>query len=214
MKEYKKTLIITSIVTLLPILIGLALWDKLPNEIATHFDMNGNPNGWTSKPFTVFGIPLFLLVGQWVAMAITLQDPKRKNMSGTLLKMVLWIMPIVSWIVVIASYGYELGYSTSEPTWGYALLGVMFLFVGNYLPKCRQNYTMGIKLPWTLHDEENWNHTHRMAGYLWMICGLLLIANVIFKWTWIVGVVIFLAGFVPTIYSYLYYRKYGLNKED
>ena len=214
MKEYKKTLIITSIVTLLPILIGLALWDKLPNEIATHFDMNGNPNGWTSKPFTVFGIPLFLLVGQWVAMAITLQDPKRKNMSGTLLKMVLWIMPIVSWIVVIASYGYELGYSTSEPTWGYALLGVMFLFVGNYLPKCRQNYTMGIKLPWTLHDEENWNHTHRLAGYLWIVAGLLMLVNVFLQQEWLMVVVMVAAGIVPTISSFWYYCTHKGNVEE
>ena len=214
MKEYKKTLIITSIVTLLPIVIGVLLWDKLPDEMATHFDINGNPNGWTSKPFTVFGIPLFLLVCQWFAMAVTLQDPKRKNMSGTLLKIIFWITPAASWMVVVVGYGYELGYSTSEPTWGYGLLGIMFLVVGNYLPKCRQNYTMGIKLPWTLDDEENWNHTHRLAGYLWMACGLLLMVNVLLKWTWVVGIVIVVAVIIPTIYSYLYYRKYGVNEED
>lgn len=214
MKEYKKTMILTSIVMLAPILVGVLLWDRLPAEIATHFDANGNPNGWTSKAFTVFGIPLFLLVCQWIAMAVTLQDPKRKNMSATLLKIMFWIVPITSWIVVVASYGYALGYDTSKPTWGYALLGVMFLFVGNYLPKCRQNYTMGIKLPWTLHDEENWNHTHRMAGYLWVFCGLLMIVNVFLEWTWVVAVVIIASVVVPTIYSYLYYRKHGESKEE
>ena len=214
MKEYKKTMILTSIVMLAPILVGVLLWDRLPAEIATHFDANGNPNGWTSKGFTVFGIPLFLLACQWIAMAVTLQDPKRKNMSATLLKIMFWIVPITSWIVVVASYGYALGYDTSKPTWGYALLGVMFLFVGNYLPKCRQNYTMGIKLPWTLHDEENWNHTHRMAGYLWVFCGLLMIVNVFLEWTWVVAVVIIVSVVVPTIYSYLYYRKHGVSKEE
>ena len=53
MKEYKKTMIITSIVMLLPILIGIFLWNQLPDEIATHFDYEGNPNGWTGKGFTV-----------------------------------------------------------------------------------------------------------------------------------------------------------------
>ena len=86
--------------------------------------------------------------------------------------------------------------------------------VGNYLPKCRQNYTVGIKIPWTLHDEENWNHTHRMAGYLWIFGGLLMIANIFLKWDWLVFAVVMVAVVVPTIYSYLYYRKHGNVKEN
>ena len=214
MKEYKKTMIITSIVMLLPILIGILLWDKLPDEMATHFDYEGNPNGWTGKGFTVFGIPLFLLACQWIAMAVTLQDPKRKNMSEKLLHLVLWLIPASSLLVVIACYGYALGYPTSHASWGGTLIGVLFLVIGNYLPKCRQNYTMGIKLPWTLHDEENWNHTHRMAGYLYMFCGLIMIVNVFLKQSWLMGAVLFAAVFVPGIYSYLYYRKHGASKED
>ena len=96
MKEYKKTMIITSIVILLPILVGLLLWEQLPEEIATHFDFEGTPNGWTSRGFTVFGIPLFLLACQWICVTVTLQDPKRKNMSEKLLRMVFWIIPIAS----------------------------------------------------------------------------------------------------------------------
>ena len=214
MKEYKKTMIITSIVILLPILVGLLLWEQLPEEIATHFDFEGTPNGWTSRGFTVFGIPLFLLACQWICVTVTLQDPKRKNMSEKLLRMVFWIIPIASLIVVVASYGYALGYPTSHASWGFALLGVMFLVVGNYLPKCRQNYTMGIKLPWTLHDEENWNHTHRMAGYLWMFAGIIMLANIFLKQSWLVFGVLVMAVVVPTVYSYLYYRKHGVSKED
>lgn len=214
MKEYKKTMIITSIVILLPILVGLLLWEQLPEEIATHFDFEGTPNGWTSRGFTVFGIPLFLLACQWICVTVTLQDPKRKNMSEKLLRMVFWIIPIASLIVVVASYGYALGYPTSHASWGIALLGVMFLVVGNYLPKCRQNYTMGIKLPWTLHDEENWNHTHRIAGFLWMFAGIVMLANVFLKQSWLVFGVVVMAVVVPTVYSYLYYRKHGVSKED
>lgn len=209
MREYKKTMIWASIVILMPILIGVLLWNQLPEEMATHFTFDGTPNGWSSKGFTVFGLPLLLLIFQWIAMITTLQDPKRQNMSEKLLKMVLWIIPVVSWLVAIVCYGYALGYETSYGSWGNVLIGVLFIVVGNYLPKCRQNYSMGIKISWTLHDEENWNHTHRMAGYLWMAGGLLMLANVFLKQEWLVFVVIFAVGFVPMIYSYLYYRKHG-----
>ena len=213
-KKYKKTMILTSIVTLLPIVIGVLLWEQLPEQVATHFDFEGNPNGWTSKGVTVFGIPLFLLVCNWIAVAATLSDPKHKNVSEKLFKMMIWFVPVVSLILGILCYGYALGYETSEGSFAFAIMGVVFLVVGNYLPKCKQNYTMGIKIPWTLHDEENWNHTHRMAGYLWIFGGLLFLVNVFLRWDWILPVVIVVMVLVPTIYSYLYYRKHGISKED
>lgn len=61
-KQNKKMIILTSIVTLLPIVIGLLLWNQLPQSIATHFNFNGQPNGYSSKNFTVFVLPLILLI--------------------------------------------------------------------------------------------------------------------------------------------------------
>lgn len=212
LKKYKKTMILTSVVMLLPILVGVLLWDRLPEQVATHFDFEGNPNGWTSREFTVFGIPLFLLVCQWIVAAATLSDPKHKNLSEKVFKLILWIVPLASLLLTIVCYGYELGYETSDRTIAFATMGILFIVIGNYLPKCRQNYTVGIKIPWTLHDEENWNHTHRMAGYLWMLGGLIILANIFLKWDWLFPVVLAVAVLVPTIYSYLYYRKHGCSE--
>ena len=77
--RHKKTLIISSILILLPIVFGVALWDRLPDPMPTHFDADGVPNDWSSKPFTVFGIPLFLLAMQWVCLLATGTDPDRKS---------------------------------------------------------------------------------------------------------------------------------------
>lgn len=214
LKNYKKTMILTSIVILLPTLIGVVLWEQLPDQVATHFSFDGTPNGWSGKGFTVFGIPLFLLACQWGCAVITFRDPKRQNMSEKLFKLILWIIPAAAMMVAIVCYGYALGYETSHGTLEMAFLGVLFIIVGNYLPKCRQNYTLGIKLPWTLHDEENWNHTHRMAGYLWILGGFLMLVNILLKWDWLIGAVIAVAGGVPTVYSYLYYEKHGEKKEN
>lgn len=213
-KKYRKTMIVSSIVTLLPILMGVLLWEQLPEQMATHFDFEGNPNGWTSREFAVFGIPIFMLVCQWIAVVATLSDPKRKNVSEKLFKIILWLIPATSVLLAVVCYGYELGYDTSNSAIAFAVMGILFLIVGNYLPKCKQNYTMGIKIPWTLHDEENWNHTHRMAGFLWSIGGVFMIFNIFLQWNWLVFVTLVIMVLVPTIYSYLYYRKHGVSKEE
>ena len=80
-KTDKKTLVVTSIVILVPIIVGCLLWSKLPDMIPTHFGMDGTPNGWSSKPFTVFGIPIFLLGVHWLNLGITSQDPKYENIN-------------------------------------------------------------------------------------------------------------------------------------
>ena len=206
-KINKKTLILTSVVTLLPIVIGLALWNQLPDTIPTHFGMDGTPNGWSSKEFTVFGMPVLLLVFHLLCVAGTSQDPKYDNMNDKLFALVLWICPIISWLVPISCYAAALGIEMNITR--YAMIGVGFvlMIVGNYLPKCKQNYTMGIKIPWTLDDEENWNHTHRMAGFLWVAGGVFLMINAFLEWEWLFLVIIVIMTGVPMLYSYLYYRR-------
>ena len=99
MKEYRGKIILTSVVTVLPIVIGLLLWNRLPDMIATHFTFDNVANGWSSKPFTVLGIPIILTVLHLVAVTVSLNDPKRKNIGGKMLSVVFWIVPIVSWVM-------------------------------------------------------------------------------------------------------------------
>ena len=165
MKKYKFEIIITSILTLCPILVGLILWNQMPDTIATHFNVNNEPDGWSSKAFAVFGIPLFLFVAHWVCIAATFYDPKNKNISRKLVLVILWIMPIVSIFTNGSVLLQAIGKAVDISLVVNLLCGFMFLAIGNYLPKCKQNYTVGIKTPWALDNEENWNKTHRFAGW-------------------------------------------------
>ena len=91
------------------------------------------------------------------------------------------------------------------------ICGVTFIIAGNYLPKCKQNYTIGIKLPWTLNDEENWNYTHRISGKIWVAGGLIVLLTAILKQMWITVVVLSVIAIVPFILSYLFYKKKNKN---
>ena len=89
-------------------------------------------------------------------------------------------------------------------------LAVLFIIIGNYMPKCKQNFTIGIKIPTTLNSEENWNATHRVAGVVWVICGILLLPLVFLPERFLPFTLIAVipAILIPTIYSIVYDKKH------
>ena len=207
LKKYKGTLIITSIVTLIPILIGLLLWNKLPEQVPFHWDINGNVDNWASKSVAVFAMPALMLVMQWLCVFVSTADPKSANYNRKSFQLVLWICPILSFVLNTFIYCAALGQSLPIETIMPLFMGALFTVIGNLMPKMKQTYTMGIKLPWTLNNEENWNKTHRFAGKLWVAGGVVTLATAFLGNFWIYIVIIALMCIIPTIYSYLYFRK-------
>lgn len=206
LKRNKGTLILTTIITALPILLGLALWSRLPETIATHFDVNGVADGWSSKAFAVFGLPAFLVAVHLLCAFGTMMDPKRKNIQDKMYKLVLWSCPVISILTCGAVYLYALGMEVNMALIAELMVGVMFIVVGNYLPKCRQSYTMGIKLPWTLHDEANWDYTHRLAGKVWSVGGCAMILTSFLRNAYVLLAIVLVMVLVPTVASYRYYK--------
>ena len=209
-KKYKKELILSSLFTLLPILIGLLLWDKLPSKIATHWGVNNQPDGWSSKGIAVFALPLILVGLQWISLWITKLDPQMQKQNKKAFRIIFWIMPCVSIFASCAMYSVALGHSISVTSAPFVILGLMFIGIGNYLPKTTKNLSLGIKVIWTLNDEENWNATHRFAGKLWFIGGIVLMLGIFLpKDAALIFLlpVIFLMVAAPILYAYLYYKK-------
>ena len=207
MKENRMKIIITSLITLAPILIGVLFWDRLPDQIATHFGQGNVPDGWSSKPMAVFGLPLILVALHLFCIFITLNDPKKKNIGRKILPIIFWMIPIISLLVNSATYGIALGLKIDIELIVSLLLGLLFIIFGNYMSKFRQNYTVGIRLPWTLSSEDNWDKTHRLAGKLWIVGGVLVLFNIFLKWTgFLIGILLVIV-FVPMVYSYALYWK-------
>lgn len=206
-KRNLKVLIVSSIVTLLPIVAGLILWNQLPEQMPTHWNASGEIDGWSSKPFAVFGLPLIMVAAQWLCMLGTSADPKKENHPAKVLHLVLWIIPVLSVALNTMTYMAALGKEVRIEVIMPILIGLILAIVGNYMPKCKQNYTIGIKIPWTLNSEENWNRTHRFAGWLWTFCGIALMLTGIIGGFWIFLFVVLLMVFAPILYSYLLFRK-------
>lgn len=207
MKQHKTLIILTSLLTLAPVLVGLVFWDRLPDRMAVHFGEGNTANGWSSKPFAVFGIPASLLAVHLLCVVLVLNDPRKKNIARKMLHIIFWFVPAISWMCCFSIYGFALGKKADIGLIVNLALGILFIMIGNYLPKSRQNYTAGIRLPWTLNSEENWNRTHRLAGKLWVLAGAGFLLNSFFQQGWVAFAVLLPAVLIPMGYSFWMYRK-------
>ena len=207
MKQHKKIIIITSILTLIPMIAGIIMWDKMPDQVATHWGFNNIANGWSSKAFAVFGIPLMLFAIHIFTVFVTLNDPKKKNIGSKILSMIFWIIPVTSIITCLSIYGIALGLNINIGLIINLLVGALFIIIGIYLPSIKQNYTVGIKLPWTLNSEENWDKTSKFSGKLWVAGGVCILINTYFRSTLILLIIITVISVIPVIYSFLIYKK-------
>ena len=209
MKMNKKLLLLTSIVILLPMIWGLIIWKQLPNQIPIHFNLAGQANNYQSKPLAVFGLPLFLLLMHLFVIFVTARDSKNQTMNEKMGKVIYWLTPIASLGVFYLIYSKALGSTTNPSIFASALLGLIFVMMGNYMPKLKVNHTVGIRLPWTLQSEDNWHKTHRLAGKLWVFGGLILLleAGLQFAIPYVMGIVIPAIVFIPVVYSYQLSRE-------
>lgn len=195
----KRKALAGSALILLPALAGIwLLWARLPGASAPE------------KLAFCLGIPAGMLATHWLCLLLTFRTNRQNGQSKKALELVYWLLPCISFFYCAGTWSValdvKLGWERLLP----ASLGLMFLVIGNYMPKMKQNPTLGIRLPWTLANEENWNRTHRMGGKLWVAGGLALLLCCLLPGAAMVAgmlVSIFVLAVVPCVYSYRLYRK-------
>ena len=206
-KKHKTTILLTTLITVLPMLAGLLLWNQLPEQIPTNWGLSGEITGYESKAFCVFFFPLFMAGLHWCCIAMLNWDPKRRNIQDKVVLLLLWMIPLLSLVFHFMMYAAALNIIVDSSRILALVLGVLFLLMGNYLPKCQRNYTVGYRIPWALDDDENWIKTHRLGGKLAFVGGLLLLLSAFvghFAFFMIAAMVLFL---IPVVYSFLLDRK-------
>lgn len=189
--------ILSSALTLLPILYLIPLAEQ--SEIVRM------SFGWSFViiPIVTCLINIALLVIESIQYRKYEQSPKITNLTY-------WIIPSISIYVSTMFFALAMGFELSVSVLTAPLLGVIYIVMGNYMPKARQNRTFGIKIKWTLENEENWNATHRFAGKLWVGLGILMLLTAFLPdiaFTICFIVILTVSVVAVTLYSYLYHKK-------
>lgn len=202
--------IISSVVILLPIIFGVIRWDSLPDTITTHFGADGVPDGASSKAFAVFGLPLIMLALHWLCVIATFLTNRKREQSDKVYTLLFFIMPMISIFVSALIYATAFNFDLHLGSFVCILFGVMFAVMGNYMPKVTRNRTMGIKIKWTLASDENWAATHRVAGKVWFFGGFVVMLGAFLPTNAMMIAVLpatLLLVLIPTVYSYVFYKK-------
>ncbi len=217
-----KRFLLSSLLCLVPIIIGVFLYGSLPDQIPTHWDINGNVDDYSSKAFALFGLPLFMFFIDLLTKFLIINDPKKRGHNSKLLSFYKYMLPILT-TLIFALQILEIQGLTSDRIvimGVYLFIGVMFIIIGNYLPKVKQNYVLGVKTSWALNDEDNWNKTHRIAGPVMVISGFIYILLAFIDFGETINLVLLVSSVVimvvvPYGYSYkLYLDSKEKNNHD
>lgn len=203
LKDNIKAILICA-TSLIPLLVIFYYYNKLPDMIPTHWNIRGDIDGYTTKKY-IFFIPVIAFFLDLFIVFRTKQDPKNIE-KNKLIPIFVWIIPILCNVLVISSVFIAMGYNLNITVIVKALVGIILVIAGNYMPKTKQNYTIGIRTPWTLDNEIIWDKTHRFAGKAFMFAGLLCFLSINKNLNFLTYI-LFIILLLPSAYSFYLYRK-------
>ena len=195
--------------------IYLALvWNKLPEQVAMHFNLKGEPDRMGSKNELLASILILMAVN--IVMFLILSniyriDPKRSapENKDRLIRIAFATTILLTGVSCLIIYSASHGNIRFNSGWILAGVGLFFALIGNYMYNIKPNYFIGIRMPWTLENPDNWRKTHQLGGKIWVVGGLLMVLISIFispSYVFFVNMVILaLMVLIPVVYSYRYY---------
>ncbi len=189
-------------------------WSHLPARMAVHWNASFQVDRWGSRLGSAGLFPV-LAFGFWLLIPLLRRiDPRREHYER--FDATFWI--IVNLLVLmlaameVAVVGFNLGWPVDMQRVVLTMMGLLFVALGNYMPRVRSNWWMGIRTPWTMSSERVWRETHRLGGRTFVLGGVVTIVaaflpKVVAPWVALGGLVV--GGFVPVIYSYVLWRREG-----
>lgn len=212
MKKWTRELLLW-ILIVLPYVYLASIWQELPDKVPTHFNTQGDPDGWSGKSLLLL-IPAALGAGIYLVMLLgPVLDPKKKigEMGDKYFRLRLLLTVFMSALALYMLYVTKAG-RIENPQWLLVLIGLLVAMLGNYFQALRPNYFLGIRTPWTLESEEVWKKTHYLGGRLWMAGGLLIVVLALLikhRQPLLVAVIaiFFLIVLIPVVFSYVAFKR-------
>jgi uncharacterized membrane protein len=209
----KTTSIITLVLIALALLAGALLWNQLPDQMASHWNINDQVDGYISRFWGVFLMPLVTLGIFALFLVVPNIDPLKANIAQFRETFNIFIALIVAFMLYIhgLTLAWSLGYQDFKMSAAMLpFMGILFIAIGYLLRQAKRNFFIGIRTPWTLSSDLVWDKTHQLGSALFMLSGAFAILGGFFG-----GVTAFWLMFVPLIgsslflvvYSYILYRS-------
>ena len=181
----KKLLFLMGLLCLVNLAGHLYFYPSLPDTVPIHWGFDGQPDGWGGKSSILFtaSLPFAMLL---LFAVLPRMDPKGKNFQRfqPVYRIFLILLTVficgVSWLSELTVYNVLPSGGSLVNTLVMGGLGLVFLVLGNYMPRIKQNYTFGCRTPWALNDEHNWNRTQRMGGIVFVVMGAVLLLVSVF----------------------------------
>ncbi|NMC51574.1 SdpI family protein [Candidatus Kuenenbacteria bacterium] len=205
----------TEIVPIFFIVVGLILsvyfYSHFPERVATHWNISGEVDGWSSRGFSAFFFPALNLAIYLLMIGLPSLDPRRGNYENFrtayhVIKGALVVfLSLIYFVVGLNGLGYKIPVGTIIPIG----IGVLFVVIGYFLNHVKQNWFLGIRTPWTLSSESVWQKTHHFASRIFMFCGVLMAVCGFypsFFWPAMIAILALMV-FGTIVYSYLVFRK-------
>ena len=188
------------------------VYPRLPEMMPTHWrGMDPQPDGWSSRAFGAWITPVILL-GMWALLRILPAiDPRGSNYAkfgdafeGIIVSIMLFML-VMHIVILRAALGYPVAMERVVPVG----LGVLFVVIGNLLPRARPNWFVGIRTPWTLSSDRVWEKTHRFGGRVFVAGGMVIVLASLAmpQWTHTVPIVVLLCASAAVGYSYLEWKR-------
>ncbi len=199
-------------ILIVSILTSVVAYFYLPETIASHWDYLGQPNGYSSKLFTLILFPVMIVFIYALLMIVPKLDPMKKNIDkfmdsfSNFVTVILLFLVLVQYQVLLWNLGVQISFNISFPI----LLGLLFFFIGDLLEKSKRNWSVGIRTPWTLSSDYVWEKTHKLGGKLFKASLILfLFALIIPGYSFILVV-----GYLLATVVYLFVYSYLVIKEE
>lgn len=207
------TEIIILIVLVIPFIAAFIFWDKLPNQMAIHFNFNGQADGFSNKPFGLLMLPVFNVL-IWLLLKFLPKIIMHRQQFDLFSKRYTVIRLLVHSFITalyLAILMYTLQHRSNIILFiAYGIL-VLLLVTGNYLNNIKPNNFIGVRTPWTMKNAEVWRKTHHLTSRLWVAASLLMICIIPFVTELQVSVLLIayliIITILPIIYSYIIYKK-------
>jgi uncharacterized membrane protein len=217
MKTLKNDWLLWTII-LFPFILVAWFWNSLPEQIPTHFGLDGTPDDYSSKVVGLIVFPSINILLYFLFIALPKIDPRRKSYELFPDKYRIIRMAIHAFLsfIFVVTIMYSLGYRFDIGLMVLYGILILFLILGNLMGNIRNNFFVGIRTPWTLANEEVWTKTHRLTAKLWVACTLMTMVLIAFvsHYEIVFGIYLAVITIVPIAYSYVVFKKISPPKNS